>query len=233
MKLRRLNAEGKKAFVDLIATMKQEPTPNNSASELACDEALTEIMDHSAELSMKSFASRFDMALHIHDVLASIPQPKLMGDDGLWNWLALSYFDQICGKDKNGNWKPDAQANYVRDLGFLRYRHSVYLPWWLVGKYEQKARFLLSKEPSTRGEVIEQLTSVQYYPSCEGVMMAARELYWDHEAECLKKGSGGAGPGSPRRFQAVLSQVEINYDLFSIDKEVVLDLLPREFDRFK
>jgi hypothetical protein len=49
----------------------------------------------------------------------------------------------------------------------------------------------------------------------------------------LKKGSGGKGGGSARRLSDVLKQFNMNYDFYAIKSDDLINLLPKEFDRFK
>jgi len=113
-----------------------------------------------------------------------------------------------------------------------RYRHAIYVTWQLVQSHGENAKFMLFKEPSIRGEITEQFMARQYYLSCDGVIEAAKKIYWDDEVGALKRGSGGKSRGSPRRFIAWLQQIEVTYDLFSLSGEQLLRLIPTEFQRF-
>ena len=62
----------------------------------------------------------------------------------------------------------------------------------------------------------------------------ATVFYVDPKTGKAKKGSGGAGPGSPRRLTAAyLNQIDLTVDYRGMSAEQVLRILPREFDKFK
>ena len=59
-------------------------------------------------------------------------------------------------------------------------------------------------------------------------------LYIDPKTGKPKKGSGGAGAGSPRRLTAAyLNQIDLTVDYRGMSAEQVLSILPKEFDKFR
>ena len=48
-----------------------------------------------------------------------------------------------------------------------------------------------------------------------------QRLYFDEEAKKIKKGAGGKEAGTPRRLMDFFRQIELNYDLLSIDENNV------------
>jgi hypothetical protein len=81
-------------------------------------------------------------------------------------------------------------------------------------------------------EIREQLTSQQdmFHPEFQ---KAARNLYFDENKSALKRGAGGKGAGTPRRLAKLRSQLDVTWNLFDLDAEHIVSLLPKEFNRFK
>ena len=65
----------------------------------------------------------------------------------------------------------------------------------------------------------------------KSIIEAAKILYWDAEKKRPKRGSSPQEhkPGTLRRFVDVLQQFELTYDLYSINAEELITLLPNEF----
>ncbi|SVE45268.1 uncharacterized protein METZ01_LOCUS498122, partial [marine metagenome] len=65
------------------------------------------------------------------------------------------------------------------------------------------------------------------------IIAAINDLYYDPSREVgLKVGAGSKGGGSSRRLRSVYWQLYETYDLRSMTKEDILEVLPSEFDRF-
>ena len=92
---------------------------------------------------------------------------------------------------------------------------------------------ILCGEIHTPGDVYEQLASRQEWITSSQIQKAVTKLYYDHNNMSLKKGSGGKGGGSARRLSDVLKQFNMNYDFYAIKSDDLINLLPKEFDRFK
>lgn len=84
-----------------------------------------------------------------------------------------------------------------------------------------------------KSEIVAQLAARQELITNPAVIEAATALYIDSKSEQPKKGSGGQATGSPRRLADVLNQFDITWDLYAMNSEKILEMLPKEFDRFK
>jgi hypothetical protein len=62
---------------------------------------------------------------------------------------------------------------------------------------------------------------------------ALYRLYWDIDADDLKSGARGEGPGSVMHLIDLLTQFDLTYDISSLGSDDFLELLPRRaFRRF-
>ena len=233
MKAKRLNKAGRRDFERMVEAMRNEQ-PAKDPSQILGDSYAFEELPFDLEVRAGGFESRFEMGQHLVDVLSGQERSDFIGDRGFWDWLALQWFDDLCPKKADGSRKkPSATPNYVMSDDYKRrYRHAVFMTWQLVDMHRENAEFMLFKEPSVRGELTEQFMARQFYLSCDGVIQAARRLYWDTDAGKLKTGAGGKSNGSSRRLVAWLQQIEVTYDLFNMNADQLLDLIPAEFNKF-
>lgn len=231
---RKLNEAGIAEFAgyvdDLRAGGKQ-----NIPSYLLTSPDTSEELGFSLNLSEQDFESRYELGLHLVEALADIDQQLFIGDTGFWSGLALVWFNQLCPLKSDGTRKVSMGYNYVLSEDYKhRPRHALFTTWQLVNQYGDNSRFLLSREVSVRGELIEQLMARQYFLSCKGLIEAASKLYYDPNTHSFKRGATGRkSAGCVYRFVSWLQQLEVNYDLFSMSCDDFLTLMPAEFDRFK
>lgn len=160
---------------------------------------------------------------------------RYMGDVGFWSWFSLLWFDQLCPVKKDGTRNPSREYNYILSRKYNhRPRHAIYMTWQLVDQYGADSRFMLSKEPSTRGEITEQMMARQEILSSDGVMRLASYLYFDMHSGTFKKGAASrTSAGCVNRYVAWLQQIQLTFDIFSISRDELAELLPPEFDRFR
>ncbi len=234
MIIRKLNQHGLDEFTRFINELRNGSKMNTPVGLLSNDE-FSEVLDFELDIDNRVFESRYELGVYLVEKLKSTDSRLLLGDCGLWSALALVWFDQLCPEKADDSRKPAMSYNYVLSENYNhRPRHAIFTTWQLVNKFGEDSRFLLSKALPVRGELIEQIMARQYYLGCEGVMKTASKLYYDPENKTFKKGSAGrTSAGCVYRFISWLQQLEINYDLFSMESDDLATLLPKEFDRFK
>ena len=107
------------------------------------------------------------------------------------------------------------------------------MTWQLANRYGKDAMHLFCKEMPTRGGATAQMMAQQEILSWEGVVRLGSKLYLDSQTGMQKKGTGGKGAGSVRRYVTWLNQLKLTYDLYSLSPEDLEQLLPPEFERFR
>jgi hypothetical protein len=91
---------------------------------------------------------------------------------------------------------------------------------------------LLCGSVQQQGLLVTLIASRPSLVTCQAVVGAATRLYYDSGKGRNRTGLSGKGPGSPRRFADILSQLDLTWDLHSLSTEELLSLLPAEFDEF-
>ncbi len=235
MNLRRLTPKGIAAFTAYLDYLKVDPAltpPNYLLDDAQNSESVAEI-----EVLQRIFATRFEAAAALDDLVSAVGLPSAERDAGLWAWLALFYFDQLCPL-KAGERKVGAHARYIPDTqNFQRfYRHLLVGPFLIYRAHAdepQRSLGVLATILSSPGDIVEQFASRQELIANRAVIGTVTKLYFDPESGRLKRGSGGKGAGSPRRLADIVNQFDVTYDLFSMTVGNVVALLPPEFGRFK
>jgi len=234
MIIRRLNEEGLEKFEQFVDDLRNQ-LPVAVPSWLLDDQESSEALGFDVDYEPRQYASRFELGTHLVEVLGDQDVQTVIGDRGFWSWIALLIFDQLCPEPANGKRKAQMPYSYVMSNKWKhRPRHAIFTTWQLVQRYGEHSRFLLSKELPVRGELIEQLMARQYFFGCEGVIQLASDLYYDEERQTFKVGAAARkSAGCVYRYVGWLQQLEVNYDLYSMSRQHLYDILPGEFERFR
>jgi hypothetical protein len=81
--------------------------------------------------------------------------------------------------------------------------------------------------------VVEQLASRQELVANPAVMEVASILYVDRVLQRPKRGAQSKAGGAARRLPIVLDQFDLTWDLYAARSAELLDILLKEFDRFR
>ena len=230
--LKRLNDRGLAAFAEYIDDVRNGSDAAPPLN-LLTDAQFSEDIPWAVKLPNQSFATRYEMGEFLVKYLAPCSQTQISHDVGVWSWLALFFFDQLC-PIVSGRRKLREDYTYILSRDYKHHpRHSVRTSYMLVRDYGDKVAFMFSKGLHERGEIVEQLAARQELVACQGVVETAHALYDDPVRRTFKRGAASKGKGSVRRFISILQQFNLTYDLGSLGSGDILSMLPAEFDRFK
>jgi len=237
MKLRRFNPTGTERFGQYRKTLLLDPTAKPPREWLE-DPALTEIVAD-VEVIPQKFVKRFDAAVYLNDLIsrANIDLPEK--DAGLWTWLTLFFFDEVCPADpSSGEREPRAEERLVPKIGNHQkfYRHLLLGPYLIVRAHRddpERTIALLHNPLWQPGEIPAQLAARKEMVTNPAVVGAAKKLYYDSINDELKQGAGSSVKGAPRRLAVVLKQFDLTYYLYGLSADELIALLPKEFDRFR
>jgi hypothetical protein len=237
MNLRRFNPEGVKAFCEYRERLVLDPSALPPL-ELLEDTALTELVQPLTDVPVRTFDNRLAAGVFLNDLLeeAKIQRPER--DQGLWTWLTLYYFDEVCPADGNGNRKAQAVERLIALVdNFQRfYRHLLLGPFLIVRAHRaspMRAIAMLCNHLWAPGEITAQLASRQELVTNPAVADVAATLYYDSSSGKFKRGAGSSVKGAPRRLAAILNQYDLTFYLYGMTSDEILNLLPKEFDRFR
>lgn len=178
--------------------------------------------------------------IHLNTLLKEFDPQVISSDAGLWDALALHWFDRLAPAQAGGKRVLRKEYHYLLSPDYRHYyRHLVRSPWQLVRMHGQAAKFVLiapreSNHPlSIHGEILEQIGGRQQVLGSRSIMTAANRLYLDPKKGRPRTGVAGNSRGSARRFGLVLRQLDLTYDPAAMKDDAFSAILPAEFDRFK
>ena len=234
MTIRRFNGDGIQAFKDFLADVRSGAA-SGPPGDLIQTDSLSAIATDEILVPPWNFPNRFTLGKALCTLF---DEPKLRDcrrDTGVWTWLAAVYFTELC-PDSDGVRRPGETARWIPEEGDFRkyYRHLLAGPERIYRAHRRQpevAMAVLAQPAHRPGDVAEQLSARQERISNPTVMAVASRLYVRKRA--LRRGAAGRGPGSARRFAAVLNQLDLTWDLYDLEPEGLLRLLPAEFDAFR
>ncbi|NJN05090.1 MAG: hypothetical protein HC814_00015 [Rhodobacteraceae bacterium] len=189
-----------------------------------------------AWVERQRFGSRWGVGEYLWRQLASLPAEEVEGNRGLWTWLALYFFDQVCPLRADARRKPGQDYRHVPDFGYrYRYRHLLYGPYAVYRRHRGYAILVLSGPLHMEQSIYHEITSRTDLIASRGVLDALNALYLDRARGLPKRNAQtpSLGPGALRRFVRVLQQLDVTYDVYGMTGQAILDLLPAEFDAWR
>lgn len=236
MNLRRLNEEGLRQFADYLEALKTTsalPPPVALLTEDATSEQAAPV-----DIARQSFGSRFAAGQWLHETLEAARLPDVARDFGLWAWLSLLHFDEVCPPDGRGHRKPGERARHIPEVHNFRryYRHLLAGPWRMVRAHRDdpaRALVVLHNPVNMPGDLAEQVMARQEIVTNRTAMAAATKLYIDAQTGKRRPGAAGKSRGSVRRLADFCNQIDVTWDLYAMEPDELLAKLPKEFQRFQ
>lgn len=235
MAVRILNEQGIRGFREYLADLRAG-SRRDPPDEILTDPWCSAKVQGSVGVEQHVFDSRLDAAKYLIEALRPLGRSTVEQNIGLWSWLSLFYFDQVCPVIRNGKRIPGQDYRHILDTDSRRYyRHLLVGPYTVFQLHGEGVPVLLCNPLPRPSKFYEELSSRQGFVTNKGVMEAANLLYYDARQRKAKRGSAVTSrmPGTLFRFIDVVQQLDLTYDLYSMTGQEVLDLLPSEFDEWK
>lgn len=234
MLARRLTNLGTERFAVYLQELRSDPTLDAPLELLTSSEASAPI-DAEISATFRPVHSRLEMAEYLARILRG-DSATLRNDSGFWTWLALCWFEELCPV-VNDVYRPGDPVRWIADLEHAgrACRHLLAGPFQIYRAHRdapERALSLLSGPVQQLNPLVTLIASRPSLVTCHAVVGAATRLYYNRAEGRMRSGLGGRGPGSPRRFADILSQLDLTWDLYSLTTDELLDLLPPEFDHF-
>ncbi len=228
MLLRKFNTAGIAEFRDYLHQLRQGRTIESPA-KLCHADGFSEAAKPGVEVDELTFSSKLEAAQYLADRVKSVENG--LYDPGLWTWLSAFYFDSVCPIQSDER-KPGEDYRHVLEPGRNWkhfYRHLLAGPTRTFSFHGMDARLLLSGPVHKLGDFVEQLASRQEIVVNNSLIKLVDQLYWK---DGPKRGaaSNKKKPGTLRRFVDIIRQLEMTYDLNSMQPWEIAALLPAEFD---
>lgn len=235
MKLRTFNDAGIKAFRQFLQAARDDsatPVPFH----LLEDDALTAVVDPHIEVEERNFRRRADAAECFRTLLEPLNEHRVANDAGLWTWLTLFYFDEVCPM-VGGNRSVKNDYAYIFEPKNSRhfYRHRLFLAWYAITLSPQHNRLFLGVTVPTLDKVSEEVFKRLFLTRIPAIFELLDRLYWDPERGRVRPGMVSPGTVKPgdlvHRLPIRIRQLEKTYDLISLNADQLLELLGPEFQQ--
>jgi hypothetical protein len=231
--VRRLTTTGIEQFRDYLKELR-EGTSAGPPSSLLTDPETSESFLPERFVEQRAFDTRLEAASYLSHVFDGVS--ALEEDIGLWSWLSLSFFDQVCPARPDGTRSPGRDYRHILEPGYLYgHRHLLGGPFLVYTLHREKATLLLCTKLHQENMFHHELASRQVFLSNPAIIRAASLLYLEPRTRRPKRGAQDPkrAPGTLRRFVDVLQQLDVNYDLYSMSADALVGLLPSEFDEWR
>ncbi len=238
MKLHRFNEEGITRFGRFLDDLSADPAMAVPA-DLLTDPACAVAVPPGPEVEALTFANRMEAARYLDSLLTGITGSDVQRDAGLWAWLTLFYFDQLCPPDGHGRRNPGRRAKWIPVLAETRryYRHMLLGPYLVFRAHrdnpDRAIALLASSVTVSTSEVYRLIVENPAIVSCRAAVEATTFLYYDLSKNRIRRGAGSKGAGGCRRLLQILQQFDCTYDLAMMRTQKLLELLPHEFDKYR
>jgi len=230
--IRALNSAGIEQFRAYLARLRGGIAADPPRSLLE-DANFSVELPADVEVGTQRLSSRFVLGNYLCEALDRLRPEEIERNIGLWAWMSLFLFDQVCPVAKEGSRRPGQDYRHIPEFSYrYRYRHLLYGPYQVYRRHRGFSILLLSGPMHSESAIYHEITSRQDLIANRGVIEAAIELYMDRKRRGPRQGSqqSHAAPGSIRRFVRVLQQLDVNYDVYGMSGKDIVSLLPGEFD---
>jgi hypothetical protein len=233
--VREFNASGIAACKSFLAECRihpQIPFPR----DLLEDDSLTKGLSAEVTVEPTHFGPRREAADYLTTLLAPLPEDEIAQNAGLWTWLSVFFFDEVC-PFREGKRTVRNDYSYVFEPKHARhfYRHLLFIAWYAARLAKPHDRLFMTAPLSSLDQVTDRVMSRLFLTRIPCIFEALDRLYWDEG-----RGKARAGivdqrvvkPGDLRhRLPIRVRQLERTYDLFSLTGDQLVELLGEEFQR--
>jgi hypothetical protein len=233
MNLRQFNEQGMAAMRRFLAECRDDPT-THVPRPLLEDDTLAQQVRPAIVVKPRHFATRRDAAKYLTELLAPLAADEVAQNAGLWTWLTLYYFDEVCPV-RDGKRQVRNDYAYVFEPKNARhfYRHLLFIAWHAYRIARPFERLFMSAPASVLDMTTEIVFRGLYLTRIPCFFEVLDRLYWDESRGKARVGilnREKVARGDLRhRFPVRIRQLEKTYDLVSLNAEQLIELLGDEF----
>ena len=239
---RRLTDAGIEEAQRFLQGLRDSPAGPRQPSDELLFGALSEPFHATVEVEPRTFASRAQAGRYLTERLGHLSAGELVSDAGLWSWLGMYYFAHIVRvEDGRVQLHADETSLFLGGRAEQRrYRHYLWAAWRAWRLHEQHGAavsYFLDQPVTDSGDIAKALLDYPRVYTSVGVVPLILRLYTDGDR--TKRGfstrtrpSRGtrARPGNVwHLIERVLPQLELTYDVYGMEPEALLEILPPIF----
>ncbi len=227
--------EGESRFREYIHELRQNPAA--SRPDLNRQPYSQEFSPRLSIDETRIFRTKMELAEYIDICFthAGLNREDVLGRNDLWTWLAYIWLDQLAPTRDDGSRDIKEDAKYICSLDYRDYyRHFVAGPYYIYSRHgRENSRIFLYSPVYEHNDFIEQCASRQFIIAYENIVACINRLYFDPRIASPRKGAQSRKrPGNIRRFVKVIQQLELTFDIYDMEPDQILGLLPAEFNEW-
>lgn len=233
MIVREFNQTGIDALRTFLAQCRKTPSTIVPYGMLE-DDKLTQEVRPRIVVEPKRLKKKADAAYYLGSALNPMPDSDLIKNAGLWTWLTLFYFEEVCPVTSSGRTVRN-DYHYVFEPGNTRhfYRHLLFISWRVLHLASEHSRLFLGSPLSTLDKVTTEVMKRLFLTRIPCIFEVLDRLYWDEDRGRARPGIVGARPAKrgdlTHRLPIRIRQLEKTYDLLTLNADQLIELLGAEF----
>lgn len=181
----------------------------------------------------RTFSTRREAGEYLSSVLAPV-RNQIMNHAGVWSWLGMYFLTGTAPTPLSPNnmtliFESGENTSNAGRSEQQTYRHYLWNSWRLYEQHGEKAAFLLDQPISSLDDLSQRTFGSRRVFTSVGVVEVILRLYTDGKG---KKRGHVHSPGGLRHLFRVLPQLELTYDVYGMEADAVLRILPAPFRRW-
>ena len=232
--IRRLNQQGIEAFTANLASMREKhllAPPAQPRFTLLEDPSYSEPLPlPDVEIEHRFFANRREFARYLDARFQAAGVTHDVDIPGMWEWLTLFSFNEVCNRNEYGGWdvKDDMKYVLVPGGGGRSFRHLLREPYMTYRKFRDSegkdADTILNQPLNELGDVVESICSRERIHASKAAMRVAKTLFYNPETDPVTRGAGGL-----RDYCKFIQNLPSEFNVAEISELTILAVLPRVF----
>lgn len=194
-------------------------------------------------IEQRMFANKRAAGSYLSFRLQDLDARNVIGNFPLWSWIGMFYLEILGERDPNGfidlRRRPDYahvidrnEFSQTRDAHAHRLMHS----YELYTTHGNKAWWMLDQPVYAYPGFIQRVIRGPERFRSTGVIDLVHRLYVDPRSKKVSRRASeqnsGDLPGGLLRLNVILDQLSVNYDIYGMDADRIMELLPAEFVPF-
>ncbi len=190
------------------------------------------VSSHEIMVAPRAFRTRREAGEYLLPRLQPVRR-QILDDAGVWSWLGMYYLKHIAPPVLSSNNMTlifeSGESNAGRYDLYRRCRHYLWGSWQLYERHGESAAFLLDQPIATWDDLSHRAFGYRRVFTSRGVVQAMLRLY---TTGTRKKRGYSLGEGGLRHLLRVLPQLELTYDVYGMEPDALLGVLPQPFQRW-
>ena len=232
--LRKLTSRGIAKAQAFLQHLRDNPDADRTPpQEILHGEGSQQFANPDLVVDPRTFNTRREAGEYLSSVLAPV-RNQVMNDAGVWSWLGMYFLTGTAPKTLSPNnmtliFESGENTSNAGRSEQQTYRHYLWGSWRLYEQHGEKAAFLLNQPISSLDDLSQRTFGSRRVFTSVGIVEVILRLYTDGRR---KKRGHVHSPGGIRHLFRVLPQLELTYDVYGMEADAVLRILPEPFRRW-